>query len=84
MVKDKIIQMDDGKNYYVLEEVEYIGRKFLLSIECDLAHDTVNEKEYFIMELTLENGDLVIKQLPDKNLAERVLAMLLEKVKDVE
>ena len=27
MVKDKIMQMDNGKSYYVLEDVEYNGKK---------------------------------------------------------
>ena len=43
MVKDKVIQMDNGKSYYVLEEIEYQGKKYILTLECDLEKDMVNE-----------------------------------------
>lgn len=82
MVKDKIIQMDNGKSYYTLEEVEYNGRKYLLTVECDIEKDElVNEDDYHIMELTFDNSDLVIKRVEDDNLAKTVAVMLIEKVR---
>lgn len=82
MVKDKIIQMDNGQSYYALEEIEYNGRKFLLSVECDVEKDElVNEDDYHIMELAFENSDLVIKRVEDDNLAKTVTVMLLDKVR---
>lgn len=82
MVKDKIIQMDNGKSYYALDEIEYNGRKFLLSVECDVEKDElVNEDDYHIMELAFENSDLVIKRVEDDNLAKTVTVMLLDKVR---
>lgn len=82
MVKDKVIQMEDGKNYYVLEEVEYLNRKFLLSLECDLDKDTINEEDYLVMELVLENNDLVIKRVLDENITKTVVVMLLQKIRN--
>lgn len=83
MVRDKIFQMDNGKSYYVLEEVEYNGRKFLLSVECDVEKDElVNENDYHVMEMAFENGDLMIKQVEDDNLAKTVSVMLINKVRE--
>ena len=82
MVKDKVIQMEDDKNYYVLEEVEYLNRKFLLSLECDLDKDTINEEDYLVMELVLENNDLVIKRVLDENITKTVVVMLLQKIRN--
>lgn len=82
MVKDKIIQMDNGKCYYVLEDVEYNGKKYILSLECDLDKDAVNEEDYFVMELSMVDGELAIKRVEDDNISKIVIAMLLNNVKN--
>ena len=82
MVKDKIIQMDNGKSYYVLEDVEYNGKKYILSLECDLDKDSVNEEDYFVMELSMVDGELAIKRVEDDNISKIVIAMLLNNVKN--
>lgn len=82
MVKDKVIQMDNGKSYYVLEEIEYQGKKYILTLECDLEKDMVNEDDYFAMELTIENGELNIKKIDDNDIAKVVVGMLLSKMQN--
>ena len=82
MVKDKIIQMDNGKCYYVLDDVEYNGKKYILSLECDLDKDAVNEEDYFVMELSMVDGELAIKRVEDDNISKIVIAMLLNNVKN--
>ena len=82
MVKDKIFQMDNGKSYYVLEDVEYNGKKYILSLECDLDKDSVNEEDYFVMELSIVDGELAIKRVEDDNISKIVIAMLLNNVKN--
>ena len=82
MVKDRVIQMDNGKNYYVLEDIEYNGKKYILSLECDLENDTVNEEDYYVMELSMQDGELSIKQILDDEVAAKVTGMLLNKVRN--
>ena len=82
MVKDKVIQMDNGKSYYVLEEIEYQGKKSILTLECDLEKDMVNEDDYFAMELAIENGELNIKKIDDNDIAKVVVGMLLSKMQN--
>lgn len=82
MVKDKIMQMDNGKSYYVLEEVEYNGKKYILSLECDLDNDSVNSDDYLVMELCMDNDELSIRRIDDDNVATVVMAMLLNKIKN--
>ena len=82
MVKDKVIQMDNGKSYYVLEEIEYQGKKYILTLECDLEKDMVNEDDYFAMELAIENGELNIKKIDDNDIAKVVVGMLLSKMQN--
>lgn len=81
MVRDKIFQMDNGRSYYVLEEIEYNGKKYLLSVECDIEKDElVNEEDYFVVELAYEDGELMIKKIEDEKLIEVVTILLLNKV----
>lgn len=82
MVKDKVIQMDNGKSYYVLEEIEYQGKKYILTLECDLEKDMVNEDDYFAMELAIETGELNIKKIDDNDIAKVVVGMLLSKMQN--
>lgn len=82
MVKDKVIQMDNGKDYYVLEEVEYNNKKYILTLECNLEQDTINEEDYLVMQLDIKNEDLHIKKITDNNIATIVTTMLLNKIKN--
>ena len=82
MIKDKIIKMDNGKEYYILTDITYNTKKYLLSVECDLANDDVKEDEYLVMELVIENDELVIKRIEDDNLALVVTNLLLNKIKN--
>lgn len=80
MVKDTVITMENGQSYYIIEEVEYEGKKYILSVECNLDLDTINENDYLVMELQLIDNDLVIKNVNDIEIAKIVSNMLLSKV----
>jgi len=82
MVRDKIIQMDNGNNYYVLEEVEYNGKKYILTLECDLDKDDIKSEDYLVMELAINGDALSIKPILDNEVAKVVVAMLLNKIKN--
>lgn len=82
MIKDKIIEMDNGKNYYILEEVSYNGKKYLLSAECNLEKDEINEEGYIVMEMIIENEELKINQIKDNELTNIVTNMLINKVRN--
>ena len=80
MIKNRIIQMENGRNYYVLEEVEYNNKKYVLSVECDLDKDYIEEDDYLIMEVALSGNDIVIKNVNSEKVAKIVSSILLEKI----
>ena len=80
MIKNRIIQMENGRNYYVLEEVEYNNKKYVLSVECDLDKDDIEEDDYLIMEVALSGNDIVIKNVNSEKVAKIVSSILLEKI----
>ena len=82
MLKDRIIELDGNKSYYVYEEVDYNNKKYILTSECDVTKDLINDEEYLVMEVVLEDSDLHIKQLKDDNLAKIITTLLLSKMRD--
>ena len=82
MIKDKIIQLDNKKSYYILDEVEYNGNKYVVSLECDLEEDKVNENDYYVMRIDIDNDNLSVKIIDDDSIAKVVVAMLLNKLKN--
>lgn len=82
MIKDKVMQMENGKSYYILDSVEYNSKLYALALECDLDKDEVNEEDYFAMEIAMDGNDLAIKQILDDNTAQIVVGMLINKIKN--
>lgn len=81
MIKDRIIELENGTNYYILDDIAYMQKKYVLAAECDLENDSVNEDKYIVMELKINNNELFIVNIEDDNLANIVTKLLIEKVK---
>lgn len=81
MEKDKIIELTNGINYYILEEVSYNNKKYVLAGECDLDKDAMNEDEYIVMEIKVDGTDLITADIEDSEIAKNVTKMLLDKVR---
>lgn len=81
MIKDKIIKTNQI-NYYILEEIEYDNKKYVMAAECDLETDSFNEEKYIIMEIKIENNELITANIEDMDLASTVANLLIEKIKN--
>ena len=79
MIKDRIIELENGTNYYVLEDITYMEKKYAIAAECDLENDTVDENKYIIIEIAIKNNDLYINNIENDELAKIVTKLLLEK-----
>ena len=80
-MKDKVISLNSGEEYYILEELEYNDRKFGLGLKCDLEHDTANEDELELFEISMNDDNLVILDVTDEELAAKVTNKILEKIR---
>lgn len=79
MIKDRIIELENGTNYYILDDITYMQKKYVLAAECDLKNDSVNEDKYIVMEIKINNNDLFIVNIEDDNIASIVTKLLIEK-----
>lgn len=70
-MKDNVITLENGKQYYVLDELDHNNRKFILSIEVDNKNDKVKDS-YTILEVTNQAGKLVMGNITDLKLKEEI------------
>lgn len=82
MLKDKIIEIEDGVNYYIIEEIDFNNKKYILAAQCDTLNDNVNEEDYIVKEICIENDNLVTKNIMDDNLASDIIEKLVTKVRE--
>lgn len=68
MMKDSIINLQNGKSYYVLEEQVHNQIKYVLAAECNLDKHFVNQEELFLMQVENDNGNIIFKEVEDENL----------------
>ena len=82
MIKNKIIELNDGINYYVLEEISRDNKKYILTVECDLENEDLNNDEFLVMEIKISGTDLIASPIDDDELSKLITKMLLDKVKN--
>lgn len=70
-MKDNVITLENGIQYYVLNEIDHNGRRFILGIEVDNINDKVKES-YCILEVTSQNDKLVMGNITDSTLKSEV------------
>lgn len=81
-MKDKVISLNTGEDYYILEELDYNSRKFALGSKCDLEHDTINEDELELFEIIINEEDLAIIEVRDDVLSREVTERILSKIRN--
>lgn len=81
MVKDKIIELENGQSYYVLDSITYNYESYFLAIECDLKIDEANINDYLIMKVDIQDDELKVKHIEDEVVATNVTNMFLKKIR---
>ena len=78
-MKDMILKLKNGKDYYVLEELSHNNKKYALATECNLEKDEINEEELVVMEVKVIDDDLIVNEISDDNVAEEVVMLFRDK-----
>ena len=56
MFKDKIVSLDNGVEYYIINELIRNNRVFVLGAQVDTKNDTIDKDNLLIKEVVVENG----------------------------
>ena len=66
---DKIITLDSGKEYCILNEINYDGKRYCLGVEYFENTEDVGE-EYNVFEEVANGNEIILESVSDKELAE--------------
>ena len=79
-MKDKVIEIGNQDNIYVIEELDYQNKKYILGAKCDLEKDEVQKDELVLMEVSFKDGELVVKDVDDE-IAVTVTELIQQKMR---
>lgn len=79
-MKDKVIEIGNQDNIYVVEELDYQNKKYILGAKCDLEKDEVQKDELVLMEVSFKDGELVVKDVDDE-MAVTVTELIQQKMR---
>lgn len=79
-MKDKVIEIGNQDNIYVIEELDYQNKKYILGAKCDLEKDEVEKDELVLMEVSFKDGELVVKDIDDE-MAVTVTELIQQKMR---
>ena len=79
-MKDKVIEIGNQDNIYVIEELDYQNNKYILGAKCDLEKDEVQKDELVLMEVSFKDGELVVKDVDDE-MAVTVTELIQQKMR---
>ncbi len=79
-MKDKVIEIGNQDNIYVIEELDYQNKKYILGAKCDLEKDEVQKDELVLMEVSFKDGELVVKDVDDE-MAVTVTELIQQKMR---
>jgi len=79
MLKDNIITLDNNVSYYILQDMNYDGRKYVLAAQADLEKDNLDTNELIVKEIVSEGDGLITADIKDQEEAERITKVLITK-----
>ena len=81
-MKDKIISLKNGDSYYILDEIDYLEKKYAYGIPCNLKNESLNEGTAIIMELKTEQNQIIVDEIYDDEIALEVLKLFQKKFQE--
>ena len=81
-MKDKVVKLHNGKDYYIIEELEYFGHLYAIAAECNLEEDTIKENELVLMEIQMDSQGMIAKEVKEETLANEIIKEFQKKMQE--
>lgn len=78
---DKIVVLNDKTKIYILDEIEYKGKRFVYGVECESSVEDITEN-YYILEINLSNDKLLLNDINDIEIESVVNNIFLSRIKN--
>lgn len=81
-MKNSLINLKNGNSFYILEDTTYNNKNYALAISIN-ENDT-NKMNVVVMEYYFENGQIMVSEIADDNIAKTVTELLQQKLQNNE
>ena len=78
-MKDIVITLDGKIKCYVVDELDYKGKKYIFCFQLDDNDEMIKDSTY-VLEVTIKNDKLITKKIQDFEVASVVNNMFLSKL----
>ena len=83
-MRDKIIKISNNEEFYIIEELNHLDRKYCLCIKYNDNQNSIEELPFIILEVKLKDDKLIASDLKDESLHEKITSLFLEKLESKE
>lgn len=80
-MKGKVITVNEMGDFYIIEELDYQEKKYVLCHSLDEELKNEKEVELSLFEVTIKDNDLVLDNVEDET-AQIVTSMMMEKIQN--
>ncbi len=81
-MKNSLINLKNGNSFYILEDTTYNNKNYALAVSIN-ENDT-NKMNVVVMEYYFENGQIMVSEIADNNIAKTVTELLQQKLQNNE
>ncbi len=77
---DKVIKLDNNLEYYVLDEMTYEGKNYLMGLQVDNEKEGITNNYIFVETIKDINGNVTLIDIESPNLLEKIGNMFIERL----
>ena len=81
-MKNSLINLKNGNSFYILEDTVYNNKNYVLAVSIN--EDDTNKMNVVVMEYYFENGQIMVSEIADDNIAKIVTELLQQKLQNNE
>lgn len=79
-MKNSLINLKNGNSFYILEDTVYNNKNYALAVSIN--EDDTNKMNVVVMEYYFENGQIMVSEIADDNIAKTVTELLQQKLQN--
>lgn len=77
---DKVIKLDNNLEYYVLDEMTYEGKNYLMGLQVDNEQEGITNNYIFAETIRDINGNITLADIESPDLLEKIGNMFIERL----
>lgn len=77
---DKVIKLDNNLEYYVLDEMTYEGKNYLMGLQVDNEQEGITNNYIFVETIKDINGNVTLADIESLDLLEKIGNMFIERL----